>query len=332
MTQLLDVQHLSTQIRGEHDTFTVVDDVSLSIAAGETVGLVGESGSGKSMTALSISGLLPKPDSYVAEGRLLFEGRDMRQLSNADMARLRGRRIGMIFQDPMTALNPVHRVGRQIAEVLLIHKRFAANSSALDNKVLDLLKAVGIPQPELRRDSYPHELSGGMRQRVMIAIALACEPVLLIADEPTTALDVTVQAQILQLIKNLQAEYGMALLFITHDLALVSQISDRIAVMYAGQIVETAPTRTLFAQPRHPYTRALLASTPSARVPHKTKLPTIAGAVARPQDYGSGCRFLNRCQHARELCAGTAIALEDDNNHSVRCIRWQEIIGEAQHD
>lgn len=334
MTPLLDVQHLSTCIRGEHETFTVVDDVSLTIAPGETVGLVGESGSGKSMTALSISGLLPKPDSFVAGGKLLFEGRDLRQLDPADMATLRGNRIGMIFQDPMTALNPVHRIGRQIAEVLLIHKRFPPKSAALENKVLELLQAVGIPQPELRRDSYPHELSGGMRQRVMIAIALACEPALLIADEPTTALDVTVQAQILQLIKNLQAQYGMALLFITHDLALVSQICNRVAVMYAGQIVESAATETLFAQPRHPYTRALLASSPGAQVPHKSELPTISGAVARPQDYGPGCRFKNRCQYAREICSSAAISLENDasQQHGVRCIRWQEISAEAHYD
>ena len=326
MNPLLDVHNLSTHIRGEHETLTVVDDVSLRIAAGETVGLVGESGSGKSMTALSISGLLPRPDSFIGSGKLLFEGRDLRQLSNAEIAHLRGNRIGMIFQEPMTALNPVHRIGHQIAEVLLIHKRFANNSAALNRKVLDLLNAVGIPQAELRRDSYPHELSGGMRQRVMIAIALACEPALLIADEPTTALDVTVQAQILQLIKNLQAQYGMALLFITHDLALVSQISDRVAVMYAGQIVETAPTAELFAQPRHPYTRALLASTPSAQVPHKTELPTISGAVARPQDYGDGCRFKNRCQHARDICNQSITLANTNADHGVRCIRWQDII------
>lgn len=329
MSALLDIQNLSTRIRGESETITVVDDVSLRIESGQTLGLVGESGSGKSMTALSISGLLPKPDSFIASGKLLFEGRDMRQLTNPEIATLRGNRIGMIFQDPMTALNPVHRIGRQIAEVLLIHKRFSKNSDALNNKVLELLRAVGIPQPERRRDSYPHELSGGMRQRVMIAIALACEPALLIADEPTTALDVTVQAQILQLIKALQTQYGMALLFITHDLALVSQISERIAVMYAGQIVESAPTKTLFAEPRHPYTRALLASTPGAQVAHKTALPTISGAVARPQDYGAACRFLNRCPYARDICAGNAIALEtDETGHSVRCVRWQEIIGD----
>ncbi len=333
MTALLNVKNLSTCIRGEHETFTVVDDICLDIQAGETVGLVGESGSGKSMTALSISGLLPQPDSFIATGQLLFEGRDMRHLASAEMAKLRGNRIGMIFQDPMTALNPVHRIGKQIAEVLLIHKRYAANSDALNAKVLELLRAVGIPQAELRRDSYPHELSGGMRQRVMIAIALACEPALLIADEPTTALDVTVQAQILQLIKSLQAEYGMALLFITHDLALVSQISDRIAVMYAGQIVETAPTHTLFSQARHPYTRALLASTPGAQVAHKTALPTIAGAVARPQDYGSSCRFRNRCRHAEQACASSSIALEtDEGGHSVRCVRWQDAMIEAGHE
>ncbi len=337
MNMLLDIEQLSTEIRTEQETLTVVDNVSLQISAGETLGLVGESGSGKSMTALSIAGLLPQPDSYIAAGRLLFEGRDLRKLPKTDMAALRGKRIGMIFQDPMTALNPVHRIGRQVAEVLQIHQHYAKNSHALEARVLELLRAVGIPNPEQRRDSYPHELSGGMRQRVMIAIALACEPVLLIADEPTTALDVTIQAQILHLIKSLQTQYGMALLFITHDLALVSQISDRIAVMYAGQIVETATTQTLFKSPSHPYTRALLASTPGATVKPKAELPTIAGTVAAPSDYGPGCRFRNRCPYAQPQCATAAVTeenitgCEDSPAHRVRCIRWQVIQSETSH-
>lgn len=319
MTELLQVNQLCTRIRGEKDTVTVVDDVSLTIAAGETLGLVGESGSGKSMTALSIMGLLPQPDSYVAAGELLFLGRDMRRLNSRELANIRGNSVSMIFQDPMTALNPVQKIGRQIAEVLWVHRR--APRSGLRARVIELLDAVGLPDPVVQIDSYPHQLSGGMRQRVMIAMALACEPQLLIADEPTTALDVTVQAQILQLIKRLQGERDMALLFITHDLALISRISDRIAVMYAGQIVETANTATLFKTPRHPYTRALLTATPAAATEPKTRLPTIPGAVARPGEYGELCRFLNRCEHAGEICRRKPVSLDD----GVRCLRWREL-------
>ncbi len=331
MSTLLDVTDLRTCIRGEHSTLTIVDGVSLHVKAGETLGLVGESGSGKSITALSIMGLLPKPDAYIAGGDIVFQEQNLRDLKPQQLADLRGNRIGMIFQDPMTALNPVHRIGDQIAEVLEIHAR-QRNSSHLRQRVIELLNSVGIPQPESRYDSYPHQLSGGMCQRVMIAMALACEPALLIADEPTTALDVTVQAQILQLIKRLQREHNTALLFITHDLALISQISDRIAVMYAGQIVETAASNTLFAEPRHPYTRALLHSTPGAASGHKKRLPSIPGAVAKPETYGKLCRFRNRCQFATSLCETEPVHLDDtDPQHTVRCLRWRELTLEAAH-
>ncbi|MBB3046460.1 peptide/nickel transport system ATP-binding protein [Litorivivens lipolytica] len=331
MSFLLDVRNLRTRIRGEHATHTVVDGVSLQLRPGETLGLVGESGSGKSLTALSLTGLLPKPDVFVDGGAMIFQDQDLRALSPNQFAKLRGDRISMIFQDPMTALNPVHRIGDQIAEVLTVHGR-ARKPAQQKQRVIELLNSVGIPQPESRFDSYPHELSGGQRQRVMIAMALACEPALLIADEPTTALDVTVQAQILHLIKCLQREHNTALLFITHDLALVSQISDRIAVMYAGQIVETAASSTLFAEPRHPYTRALLASTPSAANGHKQRLPAIPGTVAKPEQYGEYCRFRNRCQHANEHCRTEAVVMdESDSAHPVRCLRWRELAQELAH-
>lgn len=327
MTALLNVQGLTTHIRTEHGTFAVVDNVSLNIDAGETLGLVGESGSGKSMTALSLMGLLPRPDSYIAQGQVNFDGRNIAKLDVRKLAALRGNEISMIFQDPMTALNPVKRIGAQILEVLEIHKQ--ARKQQARKQVVELLRAVGIPYPEERADSYPHELSGGMRQRVMIAIALACQPRLLIADEPTTALDVTVQAQILRLIKKLQSERDTAMLFITHDLALVSQISDRIAVMYAGHIVEAATTEALFDTPLHPYTRALLASTPNADVPRKQKLPNIPGAVAKPDTYSSLCRFRNRCSYATERCNTEAVVMEHtDSGHQVRCLRWRELGGQ----
>ncbi len=317
MSFLLNVSELQTCIRGEHSTQTIVDGVSLQLRAGETLGLVGESGSGKSITALSIMGLLPKPDAYVASGSIDFQGENLRTLSPQQLAKLRGNRIGMIFQDPMTALNPVHRIGEQIAEVLEIHGR-NRKPSRMRQRVIELLNSVGIPQPESRYDSYPHQLSGGMRQRVMIAMALACEPALLIADEPTTALDVTVQAQILHLIKRLQREHNTALLLITHDLALVSQISDRIAVMYAGQIVETPASKTLFAELRHPYTRALLASTPGAASGHKQRLASIPGAFAKPETYGKFCRFRNRCQFATSRCE-TEVATLDASDPDTPC-------------
>lgn len=324
MTALLNVQDLTTHIRSERGTLTVVDNVSFSIAPGETLGLVGESGSGKSMTALSLMGLLPRPDSYIAHGQVNFAGSDIAALDGSELAALRGNEISMIFQDPMTALNPVKRIGAQILEVLEIHKR--ARKQQARTQVVELLRAVGIPHPQERADSYPHELSGGMRQRVMIAMALACQPRLLIADEPTTALDVTVQAQILRLIKKLQRERDTALLFITHDLALVSQISDRIAVMYAGHIVEEAKTETLFRKPLHPYTRALLAATPNADVPRKQKLPSIPGAVAKPNTYSSLCRFRNRCVYATERCNTEAVTMESTHSgHQVRCLRWREL-------
>lgn len=324
MTPLLNVKGLTTRIRSEHGNLAVVDDVSLQISAGETLGLVGESGSGKSMTALSIMGLLPRPDSYLDNGCVDFDGTDIAQLNSRALAQLRGNEISMIFQDPMTALNPVKRVGEQILEVLEIHKQVRGKQGP--SQVVDLLRAVGIPHPNERFDSYPHELSGGMRQRVMIAMALACRPRLLIADEPTTALDVTVQAQILRLIKQLQQERDTALLFITHDLALVSQISDRIAVMYAGHIVECASTSRLFSKALHPYTRALLASTPSVGAVRKERLSSIPGAVAKPATYSALCRFRNRCSFATERCSQEAVSLETtDTGQQVRCLRWREL-------
>ncbi len=261
MSALLDVQHLTVTFDATRGT-RVVDDVSFTMAAGETLGLVGESGSGKSVTAFSILRLL-QPPGQIAGGRILFEGRDLLTLSERDMRAVRGARISLIFQEPMTALNPVMRVGDQIAEALTAHNM--ASRSEARNRAVELLEAVRIPDPSRRVRDYPHQLSGGMRQRVMIAIALACRPPLVIADEPTTALDVTIQAQMLELMRDLQTEFGLALLLITHDFGVVAEMADRVAVMRAGRIVETGPVRQILREPSHEYTRQLLAAVPGMR-------------------------------------------------------------------
>ena len=257
---LLDVQHLSVAFEGPRSTVTAVDDVSFQIAPGETLGLVGESGSGKSVTAFAVLRLLQSPGRVTA-GRVLFEGRDLLTLPERGMRRIRGARISLIFQEPMTALNPVMRVGDQIAEALTVHGRTGARERAVE-----LLRAVHIPDAERRVRDYPHQLSGGMRQRVMIAIALACHPALVIADEPTTALDVTIQAQVLDLLRELRAQYNLALLLITHDFGVIAEIADRVAVMHRGKIVEQGPVRQILRAPVHDYTRRLLAAVPGAKV------------------------------------------------------------------
>jgi oligopeptide/dipeptide ABC transporter ATP-binding protein len=308
---LLAVEGLSVAMDG----VPVLRDVSFSIAPGETLGLVGESGCGKSVTALSIMRLLPDPPGRITGGRILFDGVDMTTLDITALRAIRGDRIGMIFQEPMTSLNPVFTIGDQIGESLVVHR--GMGGAAARTETAKLLDLVGIPAARNQLDRYPHELSGGQRQRVMIAIALACKPKLLIADEPTTALDVTVQAQILDLIGRLRHELGMAVLLITHDLGVVAEFCDRVAVMYAGSLVEEAPAAQLFARPRHRYTEALLHTMPAANPPGR-KLPSISGAVPAPADRGAGCIFTPRCGFAVPRCAVELPPLTSPP-HRLRC-------------
>ena len=276
-----------------------VDDVSFSLQRGETLGLVGESGCGKSVTALSIMGLVPQPPGRIADGEIVFEGTDLLTLPPAAMRELRGNRIGMIFQEPMTSLNPAFTVGDQIVEVILRHR--PGGRSAAKARAIEMLRKVRIPSPETRYDEYPHRLSGGMRQRVMIAMALACDPKLLIADEPTTALDVTIQAQILDLMRVLREETGTAIVLITHDLGVVAEVADDVVVMYAGRIVERAPVAALFGEPQHPYTIGLLGSIPRLHL-EQARLAAIEGQVPGPETTVHGCRFHPRCPFAVERC------------------------------
>ena len=277
----------------------IVDGASFDVGAGEAVGLVGESGCGKSVTALSILGLLPERQISVAGGAIRLEGRDLTRLPDREMRKVRGDRIAMIFQEPMTSLNPVHTVGKQVAEAFRLHGR--GRGRALRTLSADILREVGLPAPEAALDRYPHELSGGQRQRVMIAIALACDPDLLVADEPTTALDVTVQAQILDLLDGLRRDRGMGLLLITHDLGVVAQYCDRVLVMYGGRIVEEGAAEALFARPRHRYTEALLRTMPAANAPG-AELPAITGSVPAPGARPAGCVFHPRCHATVERC------------------------------
>jgi oligopeptide/dipeptide ABC transporter ATP-binding protein len=278
----------------------LTEDVSLTIQPGEMVGLVGESGCGKSVTALSILRLLPDPPIRIAAGRILLAGQDLARMTPAAMTRIRGREIGMIFQEPMTSLNPVLTIGAHVAEPLMLHLGLRRRP-ALD-RAAELLDRVGIPEPRQALDRYPHQISGGQRQRVMIAAAIACEPKLLVADEPTTALDVTVQAQVLALINGLRRDMGLACLLITHDLGVVSEYCDRALIMYAGRIVEEGPVERLFAQPRHRYTRALIETIPAANPPGM-RLPAIPGQVPPPGERGAGCAFASRCGAALPDCA-----------------------------
>ena len=291
---LLEVNGLITSFQTDAGWVRAVDGVSFSIPKGKTVGLVGESGCGKTVTAMSIVQLLPKPAGNVLEGTIMFKGEDLRKVSKKRIHEVRGGEIGVIFQEPMSALNPVHRVGRQIAEGLRLHKKLSAKDAL--QEAVRLLEMVGIPAPEQRIMDYPHQLSGGMRQRVMIAIAIACKPDLLISDEPTTALDVTVQAQILELIEKMQTELGMAQLLITHDLGVIAENCDEVVVMYAGRVVERAPVHELFAKPRHAYTKGLLSSIPRLENERKSELRTIPGQVAAIRDFVPGCRFCQRME------------------------------------
>lgn len=319
---LLEIQDLRTTFFTPAGPVRAVDGVSLRVESGKTLGLVGESGCGKSVTALSILGLVPPPGRVVA-GRIWFEGKDLTALPPAEMRRLRGDAIGMIFQEPMTSLNPVFTVGNQIAESLRIHRGQSRREAW--KSAIELLRLVGIPGPERRVAAYPHQLSGGMRQRVMIAIAISCRPRLLIADEPTTALDVTIQAEILDLLADLQRRFGMALLLVTHDLGIVAERTDEVAVMYAGRVVETAPVEEIFRTPLHPYTRGLLRSVPKVGTAKQRRLDTIPGVVPNLLRLPSGCRFRDRCPIAVSACAEIDPALEAHRpGHRAACIRAGE--------
>ena len=289
---LLEVRHLSSSFEGDGARHVVVDDVSFSLRRGECLGIVGESGCGKSVTALSLARLLPRPMGRIEGGEVLFAGQDVLRLSARELRRLRGGRMGFIFQEPMHALNPVQTIGDQIAETLVLHRGMSADAAW--KEALRLLNFVHMPDPEQRIAEYPHSLSGGMRQRVVIAMALACRPDLIIADEPTTALDVTVQLQILSLIREMREELNAGTLLITHDLGVIAQNCDRVMVMYAGRVVEAADVDELFVAPLHAYTRALLAATPRLDLPPKTLLPSIPGSVYAPGDWVRGCRFCQR--------------------------------------
>jgi len=299
VSALLEVRSLQTRFTTEGGEFPAVDGVSFALEAGRTLGLVGESGCGKSVTALSIMGLVPRP-GRIAGGEILFEGRNLLELDAAGMRALRGERMAMIFQEPMTSLNPAFTIGEQIAEVLLRHKKI--DRVEAKERAIEMLRKVRMPSPERRYDDYPHRLSGGMRQRAMIAMALACAPKLLICDEPTTALDVTIQAQILDLMRTLREETGTAIILITHDLGVVAELADEVAVMYAGRIVEHAPVAKLFAEPQHPYTIGLLGSIPKLHV-EQPRLASIEGQVPDALAPRRGCRFEPRCPFAIERCA-----------------------------
>jgi oligopeptide/dipeptide ABC transporter ATP-binding protein len=323
---LLQVRNLKTWFATARGEVRSVDDVSFSIEQGEVLSLVGESGCGKSVTALSIMRLVSEPGRIVG-GEILFEGRNLRELREQEMRAIRGETIAMIFQDPMTSLNPVFTVGEQIAEAVRLHRGVSRKEAWA--QAVEGMHDVAIPAPEMRAKSYPHEMSGGMRQRVMIAMALACDPKLLIADEPTTALDVTIQAQILDLLNELREKRNLALLLITHDLGVVAEIADRVAVMYAGKIVEEAPVKELFARPRHPYTEGLLRAVPrldESGAAQKRRLQTIEGVVPNPLALPPGCRFAPRCAHAQDKCrTGEIDLVPAGDSHLSRCARIDEI-------
>jgi len=319
---LLDIQNLKTYFFVRGQVAKAVDDINLIIQSGQTLGLVGESGCGKSVTAHSIIQLIPDPPGKIMGGKIFFEGDDLLEYSENRMRKIRGNRISMIFQEPMTSLNPVFTVGDQVAEVIRLHQGLSRNDTR--ERVIKMFQTVGIPAPETRLSDYPHQMSGGMRQRVMIAMALACSPKLMIADEPTTALDVTIQAQILDLMNTLKAETGAAILFITHDLGVIAEMAQHVAVMYAGKMVEFTDVNTLFSNPKHPYTIALLESIPIlGRKTVDGKLSTIAGIVPSLFNLPSGCLFSDRCPDVFDDCRKIEPQMvKVGNNHIARCLKY----------
>ena len=329
---LLELRNLRTWFYTDEGIAKAVDGVDYAILPGKTLGVVGESGCGKSVTALSIMGLIPQPPGEIVDGQILLDGRDLTQCSEDEMRKIRGNRIGMIFQEPMTSLNPVFTVGDQIMEAVLLHQR--CTKAEARERAIEMLRLVRIPSPEKRVDEYPHQMSGGMRQRVMIAMALSCDPELLIADEPTTALDVTIQAQILTLIRELQERMGMSVLLITHDLGVVAQTCHHVCVMYAGKVVERAATRELFKRPKHPYTVGLFRSIP--KLGHRAaKLDVIPGVVPSALEFPKGCRFHNRCPFAQQRCVDEEPELREigtaEQPHQVACHFAEDVTAAEWH-
>ncbi len=322
---LLSVKDLKTYFYTDDGIIPAVDGVSFTLDEGETVGIVGESGCGKSMTALSILRLVPQPVGRIVSGEILLRDRDLIDLKASEMREVRGNEISIIFQEPMTSLNPVFTVGDGIAEAIRCHQRVDRKTAW--QKSIEALEAVGIPSPKERVHHYPHQLSGGMRQRVMVAMAIACQPSLLIADEPTTALDVTIQAQILDLIRKLQGEMGMAVLLITHDLGVIAEMAHRVLVMYTGQIVESATVTQIFERAAHPYTKGLLNAIPKLTGSPPQRLETIKGSVPHPTQIPAGCRFAPRCSFATDQCQHQMPELEAiDSDQMVRCFEWRRVI------
>ena len=319
---LLDIQSLKTYFSVRGQTAKAVDDINLTIQAGQTLGLVGESGCGKSVTAHSIIQLIPDPPGKIVGGKIFFEGDNLLEYSEKKMRKIRGNRISMIFQEPMTSLNPVFTVGDQVAEVIRLHQRLSRKDT--QERVIEMFQLVGIPAPEVRLNDYPHQMSGGMRQRVMIAMALACSPKLMIADEPTTALDVTIQAQILDLMNKLKEETGAAILFITHDLGVIAEMAQNVAVMYAGKRMEFADVDTIFSNPKHPYTVGLLESIPTVgRKTSDGKLSTISGTVPSLFNLPSGCLFSDRCPDVFDDCRKVEPKMYNaGKNHIARCLKY----------
>ena len=324
---LLSVRDLVVSFDTDEGEIEVLDNVGFDLKKGEILGIVGESGCGKSVTSLAIMRLLPQPAGKIKQGKAIFNGRDLLTIPAVDMHSIRGRRISMIFQEPMTALNPVHKLEKQLSEVYRLHFPEMA-AGQVHESCMEMLQKVGMPDPMKRLQEYPHQLSGGMRQRAMIAMALACRPDILIADEPTTALDVTTQNQILNLIRELQDETDMSVVFITHDLGVIAEVCDQVIVMYAGRVVEQAGVGELFRTPRHPYTKGLLDSIPRLEIPPKSELHIIRGMVPGLNDIPAGCCFRTRCDFEDPDCSKKKPELESvgvDDSHAVACLRWREI-------
>jgi peptide/nickel transport system ATP-binding protein/oligopeptide transport system ATP-binding protein len=323
MKPILEIENLSTHFESARGTVRAVDEVNLHLNEGDTLGIAGESGCGKTVLALSIMRLIPRPPGRIVSGRILFEGGDLLSLSDEEMRRVRGKRISMIFQEPMTSLNPVFRIGDQVAEVLQLHEGLSTKDAR--ERAVEMLRLVGIPAPQMRARDYPHQMSGGMRQRVMIAMALSCRPRLMLADEPTTALDVTIQAQILDLIQDLKREVGTSVILITHDLGVIAEAAQYAAIMYAGWVVEQGPVADIFASPLHPYTVGLMNSIP--RIGSAARgdgyLNVIPGTVPDLLELPSGCKFRDRCPRVMPVCAENVPQLrEKTTGHSVRCWLW----------
>jgi oligopeptide transport system ATP-binding protein len=324
MANLLEVKDLTTHFFTQDGVVKAVDGISYSLAEGEVLGVVGESGCGKSVHALSIMRLVANPPGRIVAGEILFEGENLLNMDDSEMRHIRGNRIAMVFQEPMTSLNPVLTIGRQLTETLELHQKMSSQEAR--TRAADLLQTVGIPDAERRLSDYPHQFSGGMRQRVMIAIALSCNPRLIIADEPTTALDVTIQAQILELMRDLAEEFGTAMVIITHNLGVVARYAHRVVVMYAGKIVETGTAHDIYRNPRHPYTIALLNSVPRLDATERVRLDAIEGLPPDLVDLPQGCSFAPRCKYAYERCTQeTPVLVETDTNHTSACWRHDEL-------